>query len=122
MGIQSLSAVANKIHSSIRERGLLATVKKCVAEIEDLRFDRRFHVDTEEPRGQSVHNTGEAYPYLPTKVAVFRESFSRLALRYETFTFMDAGSGKGRVLLLASSLPFRRILGVEIVPELHEVA
>ncbi len=45
-----------------------------------------------------------------------------LNLNWPRFTFVDLGSGKGRALLLASRFPFRRIVGVEISPELSEVA
>jgi len=38
------------------------------------------------------------------------------------FTLIDLGSGKGRVLLMASDYPFKRIIGVEFMPELHRVA
>lgn len=41
---------------------------------------------------------------------------------HSDFTFIDIGSGKGRTLLLASDYPFRRIIGVELFRELHEVA
>jgi hypothetical protein len=40
----------------------------------------------------------------------------------QDFTFIDLGSGKGRVLLMASDYPFKRIIGVEFMPELHRVA
>src|SRR5208283_1751956 len=122
MGIPSISAVANKVTSSLRERGLKGTLQKCITEFEELRFDRRFRVDTAQAPGQSVHGAGENHPYFPTKIAIFREIFSRLPLPYEQFTFVDLGSGKGRVLLLASDLPFKRIIGVEFSSELHEVA
>jgi predicted RNA methylase len=38
------------------------------------------------------------------------------------FTFIDLGSGKGRVLLMASDYPFKRIIGVEFMPELYLAA
>ena len=38
------------------------------------------------------------------------------------YTFIDYGSGKGRGLLLASQLPFRRVVGVEYSPILHQIA
>jgi hypothetical protein len=41
---------------------------------------------------------------------------------YSDFTFIDIGSGKGRTLLMASDYPFRRILGVELLPALHHIA
>jgi SAM-dependent methyltransferase len=40
----------------------------------------------------------------------------------ERVTFVDVGSGMGRVVLLASLRPFRQIVGVEISPALHEIA
>jgi SAM-dependent methyltransferase len=38
------------------------------------------------------------------------------------FVFVDFGSGKGKVLLLAARYPFRRIVGVEVSPDLHRAA
>jgi SAM-dependent methyltransferase len=45
-----------------------------------------------------------------------------LDLDWPRFTFVDLGSGKGRALLLASRFPFRQIVGVEISPELSDMA
>ena len=45
-----------------------------------------------------------------------------LALDFREYTFVDYGSRKGRVLLVASSFPFREIIDVEFNPELHKVA
>ena len=63
-----------------------------------------------------------ASPYQPTDPALFHEIMQALDLDWADFTFIDLGSGKGRTLLMASDYPFRRILGVEILPELHQVA
>jgi len=38
------------------------------------------------------------------------------------FIFIDLGSGKGRTLLMASDYPFRRIVGVELLPALNTMA
>jgi predicted RNA methylase len=38
------------------------------------------------------------------------------------YTFIDMGSGKGRMLLLAAELPFRRIVGVEFASDLNALA
>jgi tRNA1(Val) A37 N6-methylase TrmN6 len=40
----------------------------------------------------------------------------------DKFAFIDLGSGKGRALFLAAAYPFKRIIGVEYAPELHEIA
>jgi hypothetical protein len=41
---------------------------------------------------------------------------------FRDFIFIDLGSGKGRTLLMASDYPFRRIVGVELLPALHQAA
>ena len=65
-------------------------------------------------------------PYQPTEQALFHEIMDALGqhtnLDFADFTFVDLGSGKGRALLMASDYPFRRILGVELLPALHEIA
>jgi SAM-dependent methyltransferase len=45
-----------------------------------------------------------------------------LDIEYRDFTFLDLGSGKGRALLVASRFPFRRIVGIELSPQLSAVA
>ena len=60
--------------------------------------------------------------YQPTDPASFREMMSSLPVDVSPFTFIDIGSGKGRTLLMASEYPFRRIVGVEILPALNRAA
>jgi SAM-dependent methyltransferase len=61
-------------------------------------------------------------PYQPTEPALFHEMLSALTIDFREFTFIDLGSGKGRVLLMAADYPFRRIVGIELLPELHRAA
>jgi SAM-dependent methyltransferase len=61
-------------------------------------------------------------PYQPTVPAEFHEILRAIGADFREFTFVDIGSGKGRALLLAAEYPFRRIVGVEIAPALHEAA
>jgi SAM-dependent methyltransferase len=61
-------------------------------------------------------------PYQASEPALFHEMVGSLNIDYPQFTFLDLGSGKGRTLLMASDYPFRRIVGVEVIPELHRVA
>jgi SAM-dependent methyltransferase len=64
--------------------------------------------------------------YQPTEPAAFHEMLDgmreRTGLYFPDFTFIDLGSGKGRTLLMASDYPFRRIVGVELLPALHRIA
>jgi SAM-dependent methyltransferase len=61
-------------------------------------------------------------PYQPTEPALFDEMMASLPIDFEKFTFIDLGSGKGRTLLMASKYPFRKIIGIELMPELHRTA
>jgi SAM-dependent methyltransferase len=63
--------------------------------------------------------------YQPTDPYFFHEMMEALLqLQHDlsAFTFIDIGSGKGRVLLMASDYAFRRIVGVELMPALHRIA
>lgn len=64
--------------------------------------------------------------YQPTEPASFHEMLEALRataqLTFADFTFLDLGSGKGRTLLMASDYPFRRIVGVELLPALNAIA
>lgn len=69
--------------------------------------------------------------YQPTEPAAFHEMLDALqqtpgpdqtTLNFRDYTFIDLGSGKGRTLLMASDYPFRRIVGVELLPALHQIA
>lgn len=90
-------------------------------------FDLTHQVETSERVHQSdlatdspnwIHGVG----YWPTPVALAREILDFLPIRHEEFTFVDLGSGKGRMLLLAAEYPFEKIIGVEYAPELHLAA
>src|SRR5947209_15968467 len=62
------------------------------------------------------------HQYFATEPLLFEEIMQALPVRFEEFTFIDLGSGKGRTLLMASGWPFRRIVGVEFIPELDTIA
>ena len=53
-------------------------------------------------------------------VACWRQTLT--AGKGEDYTFIDLGCGKGRVLLLASELPFRSVRGIELNPRLVRIA
>lgn len=61
--------------------------------------------------------------YGPTRRRQFLKMLRVLRIDdYQTWTFIDLGSGKGRVLLLAAAFPFQRIIGVEFSDELNATA
>jgi Methyltransferase domain len=95
----------------------------------DVDYDWDFRVDTTGATvGWCDRLLGHFHsPYQPSEPALFREMLASLILAspkfdFREFTFIDIGSGKGRALLMAADYPFRRILGIELLPELHRVA
>ena len=53
---------------------------------------------------------------------IFEAAMQAAPLEYSRFTFVDYGSGKGKAMFLAAEYPFKRIVGVEFAPALHEIA
>lgn len=47
---------------------------------------------------------------------------SRPAAPISDFTFIDVGAGMGRAVLLASEMPFQKVIGVELHPTLARIA
>jgi len=91
-------------------------------------FDRRYRVNTS--GDTPLHEAGiSQYDlergnglYRPVSEDLFQEAMSLLKIDASDFTFIDYGSGKGKVLVMASHLPFRKVIGIEFSPVLHEAA
>lgn len=60
--------------------------------------------------------------YQPTPVRTMRALLRQLDANMGSSTFVDFGSGKGRVLLIASEFSFTRVVGVEFDEKLHRTA
>ena len=106
----------------------------------DLDYDWEHSVDTTRSNvavGTQFFTGITARPYFATEPWLFQQIMEALALSIQQsavsqeavaqtglqdFTFIDLGSGKGRVLLMASEYLFRKIIGVEFVSELHRAA
>src|SRR4029077_1292490 len=52
----------------------------------------------------------------------WRETLPAVSGRIEAYSFVDVGAGKGRALLLAAGLPFRKVIGVELSEEWARIA
>ena len=72
--------------------------------------------------GHVGENVDHAAPYMPSHPKFLDETIRNLAIDYARYVFVDLGSGKGRVLLVASEFPFARIQGVEFSRPLHDIA
>jgi len=90
-------------------------------------FDAEYGTDTcgiLQPWDSDIPDSlvGQAVHYATANVDVFVELLSRLDITHADYTFVDLGCGKGRALLLASSFPFKQIIGVELSPQLHHTS
>ena len=90
----------------------------------DVDYDWEFRVDTTSAIvGWRTRLLGLLHSeYQPIEPELFREIMASLEIEFSQFTFLDIGSGKGRALLLAAEYPFRRVTGIELLPELNSVA
>lgn len=125
---------AKQTTRSLREHGVSATarligtgVRDRAARLLDRSFDRRYGVATsgcewlyraDGPADSNPHY----FDYQPTPVRTVRGLLGQLGPDLDSSTFIDFGSGRGRVLLLASELGFRKVIGVEFDRNLHESA
>jgi len=119
---------------SVREQGLRHTGRVCALAIRgrwmaaaDRRREAQFGVSSEgrvalhELAIDSQSRT-LGFPYVPSPGLLVDTLLFNLDEDLSRFCFIDFGSGKGRVLLVASHYPFREVVGVEFAPELHQVA
>ncbi len=90
-------------------------------------FDTQYGTDT--ARSIPVGSLGiggrsytHAYQYEPSPVEDFVAILDSLPICFEQYTFIDIGSGKGRIILAAARWPFKEIIGVEISEILHNIA
>jgi SAM-dependent methyltransferase len=60
--------------------------------------------------------------YQPVSIDAFDDAVAHLQISPSQYSFVDLGSGKGRVLILAFKKGFRRVVGVEFSAEVCAVA
>lgn len=102
---------------SLRDRGAVQTLKVAVNVLADLSFDWKHGTDTMKWVDVDLFETpsknkSRAVRYQATKVRPLAKLLGELQLP-TTGSFVDLGCGKGRVLLIASQLGYRRVVGVE---------
>jgi len=103
--------VVSKTIISLRESGFFATMKKVVIGIRTrirviqldrhgIRFDNQFELDTQEIMSledQNIHPSDREHSvaYEPTPVSFMCGVLEQLPIRYQDFSFIDLGCGKG---------------------------
>lgn len=111
-----------RIWESLAKRGLRHSFESAMSVPQDYLFDVLNGTDTARRIRQkelvvvSAHAEG-ARDYIPTRGRAFNKLMRRICFP-EGSVFIDFGSGKGKILLLASRLGFRRVIGVEFSAKL----
>jgi SAM-dependent methyltransferase len=121
---QGFSATFFQFVEILKEFGRESTPASRRQRYGDVEFDWDHRVDT---TGATVswsdRFVGHLHSaYQPTEPAAFHEMMALAGIDFPQFTFIDIGSGKGRVLLMAADYPFNRVMGVELLPALHRIA
>ena len=90
-------------------------------------FDLKYGLDTQTPipirdLETSAPASRHANPYEGASIPLVHKILRQLRIDLSRFTFIDLGSGKGRVLLIAAQYPFEAVIGVEFSETLHDIA
>jgi hypothetical protein len=90
----------------------------------EIHYERHFGIDT---RGDVMMDTlgvhdRDAVHYAPSPYLGFFKAMKLVGADLPSSTFADYGSGLGRIVICAATLPFKRVIGVELVEELNRRA
>ena len=111
----------------LRTEGLLRTSRLAVARSRGLLRsfieDRKRGVSTTKAvKDRELGITDKrCHWYVATDYETFERAMQHVDFRPNEDVFVDFGSGKGRIVLLAAHYPFRRVLGVEFSQALNEL-
>lgn len=108
------------------------TLEQQTADIEVDEFDQKFgtltefHLEQYElPEQVSAERVLNYSRYDPSPTNMIWQIINKLpeyGLEYSQFSFVDVGSGLGRVLMVASLFPFKNVIGIEISEHLSNVS
>jgi SAM-dependent methyltransferase len=118
LGIRNI--VVNAV-AYVGTHGLRGYVQSAWATFVDRWYERRLGIDT--ARFDTMQELGigdpEAVDHAPIPYVALRHALTRVP-RSASSCFLDYGAGRGRAVAFAATFPFRRVIGVELVPALAE--
>ena len=109
----------------LKKYGILGTLKVIWT---DVLYDYRKGVNTFKPVASDNLFTADRAStqnrYVPSTFAVVEATLDLISdeLNLEEDTFVDIGSGKGKVLIAAEKYGFNRVCGIEYTKNLHDIA
>ena len=120
--------IAAAVGAALAHVGSKIGLRKALKDLDlDARFDKAHGLDTSEVVDVEELGLGEALSnhaveYNPTQAHEFATAMKRLNIDHQSYQFIDYGSGKGKVLLLAAEYPFMGIQGIEASEAMHSIA
>lgn len=110
---------------SEQKYSVIYTVKmlRLIRQMHDLLWDARLHINTCRiiRRNDSISERRDARGCVPTPYFRLHMVFKRLRISNKD-VFADYGCGTGRVVCVAARLPFKKVYGIELFPDIALVA
>ena len=108
--------LASHVFASLRRRGPWRTIKIVLFE---LYYERKFSVKTgyvipARELGGDPDALAHSSDYFPSSYFILREVFCSGSVDYKDRVVVDYGCGLGRALMFFSTLPCKRIVGIEL--------
>lgn len=105
---------------SIGKRGLVPTMAIIWHEYA---FDSKYGIRTigrQKPNPNNIegNNSSSGKEYQGYSYYLFRKFMKQLPVNFSESVFIDFGSGKGRVLIMATEYKFKRVIGIEYAEDL----
>ena len=108
----------------VARHGVRKTASYAIDRAFELYHDWRLGIST--AGGRRLEDVGIESPfsinYYPSDYRSLYKAFRRLRIRPTRTPSSTTGCGLGRVLVVAGTFPFRRVIGVELVPEWARIA
>ena len=133
--LRETARMRRKIASSLQRDGITGVIRLGVRHVvwrigiafDNRNFDRGRNVNTCGIIGLwrfQINSANAKYgtAYQPVDPRAFQGAVRAMNIQPSEFTFVDLGCGKGRALLLAADYGFRRLIGIDFVPELVSTA
>jgi 16S rRNA G966 N2-methylase RsmD len=111
--------------TSLRRNGVVGTIRWQLYRLSEAYNERHLGVDTRRSAefGPNAYcHLAEHTPYEPLPYGLIKRGLGSVCENAQEHVFLDFGSGMGRVVLTAARHPFKRVIGVELMKPLCEIA
>jgi SAM-dependent methyltransferase len=112
-----------RIIRNLRDNGLVRTCRIYQERFVEVYRERRWGVCTTGSVTSEIHENDQAlHCYEVANYVSLDSMFTAIGVVPDQDVFLDYGCGKGRAVVAAATRPFRRVLGVELSPDLASIA